>query len=103
MIKEDEKLFMAAVLKTHYSSEEWNESIKHLPLMERIEMSSGIPTPREILQSMEVKCFMHHKRAWYLLEKWCNKDLYTFGVNLELGWLTKEGVKHFEEIVKCKT
>lgn len=37
--------------------------------------------------------YMHHKRAWYLLEKWCGKDWYEYGVTLDLGWLTDKGIE----------
>ena len=29
---------------------------------------------------------IHHKRCWYLLEKWSRLGFYDYGVNLELGW-----------------
>jgi hypothetical protein len=31
------------------------------------------------------------KRAYYLLEKWSEKDWYDYGVALDLGWLTDKG------------
>jgi len=30
-------------------------------------------------------------RVCYLLEKWCGKDWYDYGVNILCGWLTPEG------------
>lgn len=40
------------------------------------------------------------KQCWYYLEKWCEKDWYEYGVNLELGWLTPKGKKKFKEILE---
>lgn len=34
---------------------------------------------------------MNEKRAAYILEKWCGKDWYEYGVSVFAGWLTKEG------------
>ena len=48
--------------------------------------------PREL-----INCTMHHKRARYLLEKWCDKDWYEYGVALDLGWLTCEGKRKARE------
>ena len=31
--------------------------------------------------------FIHHKRCWYLLEKWSRLGFYNYGVSLDLGWL----------------
>lgn len=33
-----------------------------------------------------------HKRCWYYLRKWMSKQWYSFGVCLDLGWLTDEGI-----------
>ena len=30
------------------------------------------------------------KRAWYWLGKWTDRDLYDYGVSLDLGWFTKK-------------
>lgn len=38
------------------------------------------------------RCVIHHKRAWYLLEKWVRKSWYDYGVSLDLGWFTEEGI-----------
>ena len=29
---------------------------------------------------------IHHKRCWYLLEKWCDLGFYDYGVTMDLGW-----------------
>ncbi|MGG4434508.1 hypothetical protein AAXE64_08100 [Priestia megaterium] len=42
-------------------------------------------SPRELINILPI----HHKRAWYLLEKWSDQGRYDYGVNLELGWLTE--------------
>ncbi len=44
--------------------------------------------PREIIN--EPGFPLHHKRAWYLLEKWDSKGWYEYGVTLDLGWFTAE-------------
>lgn len=31
--------------------------------------------------------FIHHKRCWYLLQKWAKLGFYNYGVTLDLGWL----------------
>jgi len=45
------------------------------------------PLPREIVKKLN----MNHKRADYILEKWCDKNWYEYGVCLDLGWLTEKG------------
>lgn len=45
--------------------------------------------PRDIINRPDFP--IHHKRAWYLLEKWTDKGWYEFGVTLDLGWLTEKG------------
>lgn len=35
---------------------------------------------------------IHYKRCWYLLGKWTKKGWYDYGVTLDLGWLTPQGV-----------
>lgn len=44
-------------------------------------------TPREIINTFPI----NHKRAWYLLEKWCRQDKYEYGVSLDLGWICDKG------------
>lgn len=34
--------------------------------------------------------FIHHKRCWYLLQKWAKLGFYNYGVTLDLGWLELE-------------
>lgn len=58
-------------------------------------------SPRDIINEPGFK--MHHKRAWYLLEKWAGKNLYEYGVTLDLGWLTEKGVKLAEELIEKMT
>lgn len=43
-------------------------------------------SPRDIIN----KCGINHKRAWYILGKWCDKDIYEYGTCLDNGWLLKE-------------
>lgn len=44
-------------------------------------------------------CTIHHKRCWYLLEKWTGQGLYDYGVTLDLGWLTDKGVEKAKELL----
>lgn len=43
-------------------------------------------------------CTIHHKRCWYLLEKWAGQGLYDYGVTLDLGWLTEKGINRAKEL-----
>lgn len=45
--------------------------------------------PRDIINESGFP--IHHKRAWYLLEKWTGKGWYDYGVCLDLGWITEKG------------
>ncbi len=47
-------------------------------------------TPRDLINDDGFA--MHHKRAWGILEKWCRKRWYEYGVSLDLGWLTEAGL-----------
>ena len=58
-------------------------------------------TVRDIINSPQMP--FHHKRAWFLLEKWSDNGWYEYGVTLDLGWLTDEGVKHVEDIILKET
>ncbi|KAF6564513.1 hypothetical protein G9G63_10240 [Paenibacillus sp. EKM202P] len=57
-------------------------------------------TPRVLIN--EPDFYMHHKRAWYLLEKWSGKNWYEWGVTMDLGWLTLEGEKAAKELLRPK-
>jgi hypothetical protein len=46
---------------------------------------------------------LHYKRAWFLLEKFCEKSWYEYGVTLDLGWLTSEGISHVENLILTRT
>jgi hypothetical protein len=41
--------------------------------------------PRELINELPI----NHKRAWYILEKWCRQGKYDYGVTLDLGWLVE--------------
>lgn len=69
-MKEDELKMLKAVV-----------SLYDIDLIERRQ------SPREVIYDLGI----HHKRAWYLLEKWSSKGWYDYGVCLDLGWLTSEG------------
>ena len=58
-------------------------------------------TVRDIINSNE--CPVQYKRAWYILEKWSAKDLYTYGVTLDLGWLTDKGIEMASKQVRAET
>lgn len=53
-------------------------------------------TPRDLINSDKIN--INYKRAWYLLEKWCSKGLYEYGVTLDLGWLTDKGKEMAESL-----
>lgn len=45
-------------------------------------------TPRDTIKAMlDVGLIESPKQAWRTLEKWANKDMYDYGVSLDLGWL----------------
>lgn len=51
---------------------------------------------RSILE--EVSKIVPYNRCIYYLNKWSAKGLYDYGVALDLGWLTEEGVKFVENL-----
>ena len=55
-----------------------------------IAISRKSMTPRDIIPIFKGK--ISHKRVNYLLEKWAKKGWYDYGVTLDLGWLTPEGI-----------
>ena len=58
-------------------------------------------TPRTLINEPEFT--IHHKRAWYLLEKWSDRGLYDYGVTSDLGWLTDEGKQMAIELIgRCE-
>ena len=56
------------------------------------------PAPRDLINGL-LDPPIHHKRAWYLLEKWSGRGWYEYGVTLDLGWITPEGWAHQVEVV----
>ena len=41
-----------------------------------------------------------HKRCWYYLEKWLEKDFYNYGVTLDLGWFELDKIPQaYKEII----
>lgn len=42
--------------------------------------------PRDALKGYPIAT----KRAWYLLEKWCDKGWYDYGCSLDLGWFNDD-------------
>lgn len=43
---------------------------------------------RDIIQAIYPD--IHYKRLWYILEKWLGRDIYNYGITLDLGWLEKD-------------
>jgi len=41
---------------------------------------------------------INHKRAMFILEKWCRKNWYEYGVTLDLGWMTPLGLAKAKEL-----
>jgi hypothetical protein len=79
--KDDEKYFWNRI-KTETRIEDSN-SVGNLLQYER-------KTPRDLINEPDFP--IHHKRAWYLLQKWSDKGWYDYGVALDLGWVTEEGM-----------
>ncbi|PDZ93950.1 hypothetical protein CON36_36425 [Bacillus cereus] len=46
---------------------------------------SGL-SPRELIQRLPI----NHKRAAYILEKWCRNGWYEYGTSLDNGWLVEK-------------
>lgn len=40
----------------------------------------------------------NYKQNLYYLEKWTRKGWYSYGVTLDLGWLTEEGVRYLDSM-----
>lgn len=74
MIKQDEKDFAINILLVDKNVASVRDIIAH----------SGI----------------NHKRAYYLLEKWSNKEYCDYGVKIDLGWLTEKGKKKFKNYLE---
>lgn len=52
-------------------------------------------TPRDIINQMRVDgMIQNEKQAWRTLEKWTAKNIYEYGVTIDLGW--KSGGKQNE-------
>lgn len=49
-------------------------------------------SPRSIIERIG----MNPKRAMRLLDKWSDRGWYDFGVSLDLGWMTPEGLRRPE-------
>jgi len=47
----------------------------------------GAMTPRDLINLPNFP--IHHKQAWYYLEKWADKGWYNYGVTVDLGWIEK--------------
>lgn len=48
-------------------------------------VKSSLEHPRELIRRFPI----HHKRAHYLLQKWCKKGWYEYGTSLDMGWVTE--------------
>ena len=47
----------------------------------------GLFTVREMVNIFSSTGYIHHKRCWYLLQKWARLGFYDYGTTLDLGWL----------------
>jgi hypothetical protein len=56
-------------------------------LLLAVAAKSAEASVRDVVQASGI----HHKRCLYLLQKWCGKGWYSYGVSLDLGWLTEKG------------
>ena len=79
-MKEDEKHFLQIVYQRGTR-------------LEGVEIIRGEPI-RDIINEVPI----NYKRCWYLLGKWADKGWYEYGVTLDLGWLTSEGVSVVAEL-----
>ena len=51
------------------------------------EVINSYKTPREVIKEMlELKMIENPKQAWRTLEKFCDKEIYDYGVSLDKGW-----------------
>jgi hypothetical protein len=48
-------------------------------------------TPRVVIE--QASGIVHPKRALYLLQKWSDKGWYSYGVTIDLGWMTELGME----------
>ena len=42
------------------------------------------------------------KQNWYYLQKWCSRQWYDYGVSLDLGWLTENGMERARDAQKVE-
>lgn len=82
-MKDDERRFLIDL----YNAENTPKGKEFNPIIG--ELINVTDLPRDIVN--RAGFYMHHKRAWYLLEKWSNKGWYDYGTTLDLGWLTDKG------------
>lgn len=63
--------------------------------------------PRDIIRELDqAGRAPHYKRAHRMLEKWADRRWYEYGVTLDLGWLTAEGLEAaqmFEALLAART
>ena len=52
--------------------------------------------PRDIIEGQS---HYNHKRLWYLMEKFVNKDIADYGTSLATAWLTDKGKAIGRELV----
>lgn len=78
-MKEDEKRFLADIYQN----------------CRNVYLKKDGNTPRDVIN--QPGFYMHYKRAWRILEKWCRKGQYEYGVSLDMGWLTLKGIEKAKE------
>lgn len=94
-MKEDEKRFLIDVYLKCEEKKVRPENIRDI-----LEGFKDKMTPRKIINAPDF--YMHYKRAWYLLDKWACKRWYEWGVTMDLGWLTPEGINKAKEIMNSQ-
>ncbi len=55
-------------------------------------LAIALRSSSEDVRSIIDRLGVNHKRACYLLGKWAAKGWYNYGVTVDLGWLTEEGL-----------
>ena len=84
-MKEDEQWLLKELYKEHLKKPEFKiddvfDFFKPLPYK----------TPRDIIENQSQ---YNHKRLWYVMEKFYNKDIVDYGTSLGSAWLTDKGIE----------
>ncbi len=101
-MREDERWFFEEVCK-YCSNHGWSEEVEALFRVIVIPPPFPVKTKNHFYVRDIINLNPHriqYKRAWYLLEKWCEKNWYEYGTTLDLGWITKEGNEIYLDMIK---